>query len=104
MTREKHFRISAGIVRGALNEAVDRADLIHDQENGLIKLLHEIDQKRFYVRYGFKSLMGFCNHGLRFSKTQSQRLVTRVRRYEPASNIGREGLQTAGSFENGMLE
>lgn len=67
-------------VRDSLNKAVEKADKIHDFERDLIILLKEIDQNRFYVRYGYNSLRGFCNFALKFSRTQSQRIVTEVRR------------------------
>ena len=67
-------------VRDTLNQARETADLIHQLEQKLIIQLREIDQKRLYVRYGFNSLMGFCRVGLKFSKLQSQRLATLVRR------------------------
>lgn len=93
MTREKLFYTSSKLVRDSLNLAVVRADQIHEDEKKLIKILYEIDQNRFYVRYGYKTLMGFCNNALKFSKTQSQRLVTAVRRYEPTSNFGINAVQ-----------
>lgn len=80
MTRQKNFYIHPKIVRDSLLQATELADHIHLSEAELIKRLSEIDQKRFYVRFGYKSLMGFCQHGLKFSKMQSQRIVTNVRR------------------------
>lgn len=82
-----HFRIHPKLVRDSLLEAEKLADIIHENEKEFIKKLRIIDTNRYYVRFGYKSLMGFCNKGLNFSKTQSQRLVTQVRRNEPTSNI-----------------
>ncbi|AZZ36428.1 hypothetical protein CIK05_06360 [Bdellovibrio sp. qaytius] len=78
--RHTLFKQDPKLVRDTLNEAVEKADKIHDRERELILLLKEIDKNRFYVRYGFNSLKGFCNFGLKFSRTQSQRIVTEVRR------------------------
>lgn len=83
MTRQRNFTIHPKIIRDSLLQATEIADQIHKIELDLIKMLFQIDQQRFYVRFGFKSLMGFCQHGLKFSKTQSQRIVTCVRRYSP---------------------
>ena len=87
MGRHKLFYQDAKVVRDHLNTVIEIASAIHKKESSLIKLLCYIDQKRFYVRYGFKSLTGFCCFGLMFSKTQTQRIVTQVRRYEPRVNI-----------------
>lgn len=79
--RHTLFKQDSKFVRDTLNEAVEKSDMIHSFERDLIALLKEIDQNRFYVRYGYNSLRGFCNFGLKFSRTQSQRIVTEVRRY-----------------------
>lgn len=92
MTRHLHHYTPAKTVRDSLESAILKADQIHQQEKLLVVLLHEIDQRRYFTRYGFKSLTGFCLKGLQFSKTQSQRLVTAVRRYEPTDNIGKKTL------------
>lgn len=82
MTKTLHFYTHPKIVRDSLLHATEAADQIQEIEKKLVILLYEIDQKRFYVRFGYKSLMGFCMQGLNFTKTQSQRIVTNVRRYE----------------------
>lgn len=87
MGHHKHFYLNQKYIRDRLNLAVDIADEIHAKERELIRVLHEIDQERFYIRYGLKSLSGFCLTGLKFSKTQTQRIVTQVRRYIPTSKI-----------------
>ena len=83
MGHHKFFYHDGIAIRNRLNEAVDLATQMHEQEEILIRLLHRIDQRRLYVRFGYNSLMGFCRSALRFSKMQSQRIATRVRRYEP---------------------
>jgi hypothetical protein len=80
MTRHRLYHFHPKIVRDALNDVRDLAAEIHRLESDLITKLKVIDEKRFYVRYGFNSLMGFCNTYLNFSRVQSQRIVTRVRR------------------------
>jgi len=75
------------VVRDALNEAIEKSDQIHSFERDLVILLKEIDEHRFYVRYGFKSLSGFCNYGLKFSRTQAYRIVSEVRRSLTTVNI-----------------
>lgn len=87
MGHHKLFRKDPRLIRIQLNKAVELATCIHQVENDLVDLLYQIDQQRFYVRYGFKSLSGFCIHGLKFSKTQTQRIVTQVRRSIPMDNI-----------------
>lgn len=88
MTRHKLINYEAKIVRDELNETADLADHIHEQEVILIKKLYSLHQRRFYTRYGYNSLTGYCRFGLKFSKTQTQRIVTQVRRYEPTDNFG----------------
>jgi hypothetical protein len=83
MDRRRRFLFPIHQPRNALNLTVEMADEIHRLEKNLIEKLYEIDRNRFYVWFGYNSLMGFCNLGLRFSKTQSQRIVTQVRRFEP---------------------
>lgn len=87
MGRHKLFSYDAKVVRDKLNLAAETAAEIHVKEKSLIQILYQIDRKRFYVRYGFNSLMGFCQFSLKFSKTQAQRIVTAVRRYEPIDDF-----------------
>lgn len=88
MTREKLRYLNAKTVRDHLNLAVDLTDQIKKYENELVKALLQIDQHRYYIRYGYKSLRGFCIQGLNFGETQAQRIVTLVRRSEPTPRIG----------------
>jgi hypothetical protein len=85
MTRSKLFFENPKIIRDILLDVVHRADLLHDQEQKLIAVLSEIDKKRLYVKFGYKSLRGFCNHALKFSRTQSQRIATEVRTFEDST-------------------
>lgn len=85
MTKAFDFR-NGKLVRDALLDAEKLADILHQNEKDFIKKLKVIDNNRYYVRFGFNSLMGFLNNGLNFSRTQSQRIVTQVRRYDPKLN------------------
>jgi hypothetical protein len=66
---------------------VDLAVQHHVIEDELIRELRTIDRNRFFVRLGFKSLKTFCINALRFSPTQAQRIVLRVRKENHADNI-----------------
>ena len=88
MTKEKLKSENWKTVQDRINAAVAKADEVHSAENQLISMLSEIDQKRFYIRSGYKSLRGFCIYVLRFTEVQSQRLVCAVRRSEPTPKIG----------------
>ncbi len=94
MTKIKNFKTNQNLVRDSLMRVVDLSDRILENEKVLVEMLYEIDQQKFYVLFGYKSLMGFCTQGLRLTKTQSQRVVTNVRhhipkiqRAEPMANI-----------------
>jgi hypothetical protein len=87
MSRHKLFYIDAKTVRDSLRDSKNIANAMHELETELVRKLYSIDQERYYVRLGFKSLRGYCIQGLRFSRTQSQRIVTAVRRYDPTVNI-----------------
>jgi hypothetical protein len=99
MGHHRLFYQDAKTIREHLNDAVELAVLIHEKEQTLIQKLHLIDRNRLYVRYGFKSLTGFCRYGLKFSKTQAHRVATQVRRYEPTDNIVDEPLLPSESDE-----
>jgi hypothetical protein len=87
MGRHKLFYKDSKTVRDSLNLAIEMAHVIHQNEKDLVEQLHRIDRERFYVRYGYKSLTGFCRESCGFSKTQAQRIVTRVRRFVPTDKI-----------------
>ena len=79
-------------VRTTLENSIFIADQLLANEKRLIHQLYEIDQKKFFILYGYKSLMGYCNFALRLSRTQSQRIVSNVRRYEPTVKIKKNGV------------
>ena len=87
MGNPKLFYYDYNTIRDLLNETRDLSDLIHEKESELVAKLYRIDRQRLFVLYGFKSLTGFCLKHLRFSRTQTQRIVTRVRRFEPTDKI-----------------
>src|SRR3970040_697081 len=82
MTRPLFYRADPKQVRDFHHRIFATADRVLLAERELVPLLYEVDRVRGYAKIGYKSLMGYCNHALRFSKTQSQRIVTSVRRYE----------------------
>ncbi len=84
MSRHMLYNINPKYVRDRLWKAREVSMQIHALEKELIQLLYEIDRQKFYVRLGFKSLRSFCLQSLKFGRTQSQRLVTRVRQSECA--------------------
>lgn len=88
MTKQRNRKVHPKIVRDSLLRAVETSDHMRATEQKLVEMLTDIDQKKFYVRFGYKSLMGFCYQALKLPKTQSQSIVTKVRRSEPTSNIG----------------
>lgn len=79
MTRHRLYSFEPHTVRNTLNDAVQTADKIHDLEKSLVDKLVEIDRHRYFVRFGYNSLRGFCVNGLRFTKNRAQGLVTKVR-------------------------
>lgn len=90
MTRQKNFDMHPRDLRDQVCSAFAVSDQIHSLEKSLVGILHRMDRRRIYVRIGYNSLRGFCNHALGFSKTQSQRIVTLVRRTEPMVNFGQD--------------
>lgn len=79
MTKHRLYKEDPKKIRDTLNQVCELATQVHQLEAQLIKALIEIDNKRYYVRYGFNSLRVFCVQGLKFSKTQGQRITTKVR-------------------------
>lgn len=80
MTQHYLHQIHPKTVRDTLNSAVEKSDELSAIEKELISLLTVIDQQRFYLRYGFRSLRPFCETALRLTRVQAQRIVTEVRR------------------------
>jgi hypothetical protein len=97
VARSTLFKEDTKFVRDTLQGARECADRIHQQEKELVGQLRFIDFKRYYVRFGYNSLSGYVRYGLRFSRTQTQRIVTAVRRPEPTANFGHEGGQSSPS-------
>lgn len=83
MGHHRLFYIDAKLVRDQLNAAIIEAEQIHRLESALVQRLYRLDHRRFYVRYGCNSLHRFCVRSLKFTRTQAQRIVTQVRRYDP---------------------
>jgi hypothetical protein len=88
MPRSRLYYEDPKMIREHLNRAYELVQNIQQKENELTNLLYTIDQQRLYVVYGYKSLKGFCNFGLKLSRTQSQRITTQVRRTIPMVKIG----------------
>ncbi len=88
MTRHKLYQTHPKFVRDTLNSAVEKSDELLAKERELISLLTLIDQNRFYLRYGFRSLRPFCVKALKFSRIQAQRIVTEVRRTQTTFDSG----------------
>lgn len=75
MTKPKIIKENSKTVRDVLLNACAADDDIHEIEKRLVEMLSEVDNKKLYIRFGYKSLTGFCIQGLRFSKTQAQWFV-----------------------------
>lgn len=80
MAREKLRNFNPKEVRDTLNKAIQISDTWKTCELDLIHELKKIDHNRFFVRYGYCSLSGFCMNGLGLSRFHTQRIVTRVRK------------------------
>lgn len=108
MSRSHLRTIHPKYIRDTVDVVVVLSDEMHQREEMLIQKLKLIDEKRFYVRFGYKSLRSFCQKSLRFTETQSQRIVTQVRRYEPTPQIGQKrggsSLEKQGSENTEALE
>lgn len=103
MTRKRNYLIHPKIIRDKLHSAIDLSKSIHELENQLIVLLKEIDKNRFYVKFGYNSLRGFCERDLNFTRTQSQRLATLVRQVD-SSNQNLNILNTDQLLASSILE
>lgn len=89
MTYHRFFFWEPKVLRQKHAEILELANRAHLAEVELIEALLEVDHYRYFVWLGYKSLRGYCTGALRFSKTQSQRIVTQVRRLEPTAPIGK---------------
>lgn len=90
MTKRRNWNVPTKIIRNLNQEAIYWAANILAAEVKLIPVLQEMDRNRYYVRFGYKSLRGYCTKALLLSESQSQRIVTQVRRTIPSSKIGTE--------------
>ena len=81
------YKIEPKYIRDKLNLAIAKAKILHKQEKELIEILKEIDQRRLFVRYGFRSLRTFCERSLGYSRIQSQSLIIKVRHIQPEVDI-----------------
>lgn len=89
-------------VRETLNRAIEIAETARHLELDLIQVLREIDKKKFYVRYGYRSLSGFCRRALRLSRLRAQSIVIEVRRDgEPWSPPSDDHLEDSNSSIDG---
>ena len=66
MGKHKLFYQNPKLIRDSLNEALDLALQMHELEKTLIEKLHSIDQGKFYIRYGPRSLTGVCRYSVYF--------------------------------------
>ncbi len=87
MSRRIFYHSEPRYIRKILNNARESADQMKLAEQKLVEVLREVDNNRFYVWLGFKSLQGYCVHFLKLGRTRSQRIVTRVRRLDPTVKI-----------------
>ncbi len=82
MTRPKLYFYEPKYVRDELRKARELAEEVRRHERELVKFLKEIERKKLHLRLGNPSMRPFCEKWLRFTRTQSQRLVTLLRLYE----------------------
>lgn len=90
MGHPRLFKYRPALLRHKLREARRISRKVHESEDELIAFLLEFDQHRFFIRAGFRSLRTYCIHGLNFSRTQAQRIVTQVRRLQTTFDIVEE--------------
>ena len=87
MSRQKLRNFEPKLVRDTLNQVSQSADQVHKVELDLIKQLIKIDENRFFIRFGYKSLRTFCVQDLKFTRIQAQRIVSEVRRLRTTLDI-----------------
>lgn len=87
MGRPLLYRFDPKEVRDTLRQARARAFSMQAKERELIAELVIIDRNKFFVHFGYKSLSGFCCKFLKISRTQTQRIVTRVRRIRQSTEL-----------------
>ncbi len=86
MSKPITYRIEPKFLRAAHKKAREMAREIHERERALVAYLYEIDYERLYNSLDFKALRPYINQHLKFSLTQSQRLATAVRRFDPVAH------------------
>ncbi|MDZ4660502.1 MAG: hypothetical protein SGJ18_02665 [Pseudomonadota bacterium] len=91
MSRHRLWHFEPKLVRDTLHHVFQCAKQIHEIELELIRQLSQIDENRYFVRLGYKSLRTFCVHDLKFTRTQAQRIVTEVRRHRTTFEIEQQG-------------
>ncbi len=82
MSKHEFHGFDPGLLREELRKIRVAAAKHHRAEKNLVRHLYLADVNRLYVWLGYKSLTGYCVHALQISRTQTQRLVTRVRRHK----------------------
>lgn len=82
MSRRKLRFAEPRDIRSAYKRTKAITSAIKKLELDLVSELADIDKRRYYVRLGIKSLRGYCYKFLRFTRPQSQRLATLVRRHQ----------------------
>jgi hypothetical protein len=82
MSRKYNYAFEPKYLRDTLRSASAAALELHAVEEKLVKILREIDGRRIYLRYGYRSLRTYVWHDLGITEVQAQRLVTKVRRIQ----------------------
>ena len=82
--RRLHYHLDPRYLRDTLRKATRLAENVHRAETELAELLREIDLDRIFVRYGHRSLRGYCIGDLNFTKAQAQRLTVMARQHRAA--------------------
>ena len=86
MSKEKLSQYQPQFVRDTLNSSIDLMTEFVTAEIRLIQYLALIDQNRFFIRYGYKSIRGYCMGALKLTKTQSQIIIIKIRRFQTNSD------------------
>jgi hypothetical protein len=83
MTKRKFFGEDPHKFRNLNEEVYQTAFKIRKLERKLIRLLYEMDRDHWYRWFGYRSFRTYTLRVTRMSQTQAQRLVTRVRNFDP---------------------
>lgn len=87
MSRKTFHGYDPGLLRELLKDVSGAAQMYREAEENLVKKLYFADHNRLYLWLGYKSLSGYCVQALKLGRTQTQRLITLVRRIEPTVNL-----------------